>query len=258
MSETYVTELTFGNQSLVRATESGTGFIRRTLVIGASVFDPSSLFTSGKLGAWYDPSDLSTLFQDSAGTTPVTADGQSVGKIVDKSGNGNHLTASGAARPLYKTSSGLSWLLFDGASNVVMTASGRTWAATSDFYTAVRATAVNNMMFTDSPISSWLGAMESGGFASPPCSGVGAPIDIVNGVTVSPDNRDNFYNLMAGMDKLYEADNATIAYGTAGIGVIGSFIFNGRLYGMIICSNVNSSSRASVRTWLGAKAGLSL
>lgn len=34
---------------------------------------------------WYDPSDLSTLFQDSAGTTPVTAVNGPVGLILDKS-----------------------------------------------------------------------------------------------------------------------------------------------------------------------------
>jgi len=44
-----------------------------------------ALFASGEQGAWYDPSDLSTMFQDSAGTTPVTADGQPVGLILDKS-----------------------------------------------------------------------------------------------------------------------------------------------------------------------------
>lgn len=44
-----------------------------------------ALFASGEQGAWYDPSDLTTMFQDSAGTTPVTADGQPVGLILDKS-----------------------------------------------------------------------------------------------------------------------------------------------------------------------------
>jgi len=52
---------------------------------GSAGFSPLSLFASGEQGAWYDPSDLSTMFQDSAGTTPVTADGQPVGLILDKS-----------------------------------------------------------------------------------------------------------------------------------------------------------------------------
>ena len=48
-------------------------------------FSPASLFAGGTEGAWYDPSDLSTLFQDSAGTTPVTASGQLLGLRLDKS-----------------------------------------------------------------------------------------------------------------------------------------------------------------------------
>ena len=48
-------------------------------------FSPLSLFSGGAPGAWYDPSDYSTLFQDSAGTTPVTAVEQPVGLMLDKS-----------------------------------------------------------------------------------------------------------------------------------------------------------------------------
>ena len=52
---------------------------------GGSPFSPLSLFSGGAPGAWYDPSDYSTLFQDSAGTTPVTAVEQPVGLMLDKS-----------------------------------------------------------------------------------------------------------------------------------------------------------------------------
>lgn len=52
-------------------------------------------------GAWFDPEDMSTMFQDSAGTTPVTAMEQPVGKWLDKSGSGNHATQSiTASRPV--------------------------------------------------------------------------------------------------------------------------------------------------------------
>ena len=51
----------------------------------AGAFSPFSLFSAGEVGAWYDPSDLTTMFQDRAGTTPVTADSQTVGLILDKS-----------------------------------------------------------------------------------------------------------------------------------------------------------------------------
>lgn len=44
----------------------------------------SSLFLYGEQGVWYDPSGLTTLFQDSSGTTPVTAVEQPVGFMWDK------------------------------------------------------------------------------------------------------------------------------------------------------------------------------
>jgi len=67
-----------------------------------SAFRPVDLFANSEQGAWYDPSDLSTLFQNSAGTTPVTADGDPVGLAVDKSGNAvNAVQSVSASRPVY-------------------------------------------------------------------------------------------------------------------------------------------------------------
>lgn len=50
-----------------------------------------------------DFSNTSNLFQDAAGATPVTADGDPIGLVMDISGNGLHFTQAGDARPLYKT-----------------------------------------------------------------------------------------------------------------------------------------------------------
>lgn len=50
-----------------------------------SLFGPASLFAGGAQGVWYDPSDFTSLYQDSAGTTPVTAFEQPVGLMLDKS-----------------------------------------------------------------------------------------------------------------------------------------------------------------------------
>ena len=36
-----------------------------------STWSPLDLFVQNEQGAWYDPSDLSTMFQDSAGSIPV-------------------------------------------------------------------------------------------------------------------------------------------------------------------------------------------
>ena len=88
----------------------------------ASGFNPGAALLPGAAAlAWHDPSDLTTMFQDRAGTTPVTAAGQTVGHIRDKAG-GYHLTAvSDAARGIYQTSGGLHWIEFDGVNDGYVT-----------------------------------------------------------------------------------------------------------------------------------------
>lgn len=44
-----------------------------------------SLFANNKQGFVYDPNDLTTMFQDAAGTVPITGAGQAVGLLLDKS-----------------------------------------------------------------------------------------------------------------------------------------------------------------------------
>ena len=51
---------------------------------GGSRFSPSSLFSSGEQGVWYDPSDLTTMFQDDTSAAPAVI-GQPVGLMLDKS-----------------------------------------------------------------------------------------------------------------------------------------------------------------------------
>ena len=51
----------------------------------SSGFSPTSLFSAGEQGFWLEPSDLTTMFQDRDGTTPVTTPGQTVGLRLDKS-----------------------------------------------------------------------------------------------------------------------------------------------------------------------------
>lgn len=88
-----------------------------------TIFSPLSLFAAGEQGFWYDPSDFSTLFQDSAGTIPVTATTQPVGRILDKSGRGNHATqVTSTARPtLQQDANGKYYLSFDGVDDFLVT-----------------------------------------------------------------------------------------------------------------------------------------
>lgn len=89
-----------------------------------SAYNPLSLFAAGEQGVWYDPSDMSTLFQDAAGTIPVTTAGQPVGLMLDKSGRGNHATQPTAtSRPILQFANGLWSLLFDGVDDRLVTGS---------------------------------------------------------------------------------------------------------------------------------------
>lgn len=81
---------------------------------GGAAFSPKSLFANGEEGAWYDPSDLSSMFQNSDGTTAVAV-GDPVGYIADKSGNGNHaIQATSTKRPTLRQDGSLYYLDFEG------------------------------------------------------------------------------------------------------------------------------------------------
>ena len=97
------------------------------------VYNPATLFSAGQQGSWYDPSDFASMFQDSAGTVPVTATTQPVGRIDDKSGRGNHATqATAAARPVLQIdASGRYFLAFDGVDDFLESTADVIGAASS-------------------------------------------------------------------------------------------------------------------------------
>ena len=64
----------------------GVSAIRLPMVLGESFNQIiKSLFANGEQGFAYDPNDLTTMFQDAAGTVPVTGAGQPVELVLDKS-----------------------------------------------------------------------------------------------------------------------------------------------------------------------------
>lgn len=90
----------------------------------ATASEPSNFFPFPSipgLAAWFDFSDASTLFTD-AGTTQVSADGNAIYQVNDKSGITTPLVQTTAGdRPLYKT-------------NIVNGKSVARFAATDDIY----------------------------------------------------------------------------------------------------------------------------
>lgn len=85
--------MTFGRFGFGFGFTGGKG-VRRDPAIG--------VFSSGEQGFYYNFSILSSLFQDTAGTTPVTAATQPIGLVKDQSGRGNDATQSSVARPIWQ------------------------------------------------------------------------------------------------------------------------------------------------------------
>ena len=105
-----------------------------TNILGAGRFDPASWFAAGEQGAWYDPSDFTTLFQDSAGTIPVTAVEQPVGLMLDKSQSlalGNEIIVNGNfATDTWWTKSAASITIAGGVGVATSAANGEGWYRT--------------------------------------------------------------------------------------------------------------------------------
>ena len=100
----------------------------KTFVMGSSLKTLTqlikALFANSEQGFAYDPNDLTTLYQDAAGTIPVTATGQPVGLMKDKSGNNNHaFQTTSATRPILRKNAvtGANYLEFDGSDDFLMT-----------------------------------------------------------------------------------------------------------------------------------------
>jgi hypothetical protein len=243
-----------------------------------------ALFKNGEQGVWYDPSDLSTLFQDAAGTTPVTAMGQPVGLMLDKSGRGNHATQStSASRPiLQQDADGRFYLSCDGVDDGMATASidftatdkMTVWAGIrklSDAATGIvaelssTANSNNGTFYLVAPLG---GATVSSSFRGTSqtfltVSGLASPISCI--ITFTG-------NIAAPMH--YIKANAITPISSSislGSGNYGNYLlylfrrggatlpFNGNFYGMVIRgAQSNPKQISQVEKYLAAKTGVSL
>lgn len=260
---------------------------------GGLPFDPATLFAASQKGVWYDPSDLSTLFQNSNGTTAVAV-GDPVGYIADKSGNGRHaIQATAGNRPTLQSSGGLFWLQFDGsndtlaATSVDLSASSALgWATSftpSSTSTSVVAEFGANVNATNKTFALFFNFTSAGQLrAACNTGGTGDSVTTVstslgNGVTslVSFQNMD--ITQAAAVSKLPLRVNGAAASVTVpgdgdGAGTVfssqtlnigarsgGTFPAAMKLYGMLLRGTAFSAGElGQIESYMGAKAGLSI
>ncbi len=251
-----------------------------------AVFSPASLSPD----LWLQADDLTTLFQTVTGTTAVASDSDVVGTWKDKSGNGKDFAAlaNDTTRPLYHTSAGLSWVEGDGINDLLRRASalGMYSAGACSRFMAIKAglqgsgkeviaernSASGNAIYA--LLTSTLSASHIAQYlrndgnttilaSSPALTGVVDGTDRVLGITDSGSHMAVYANGTAGATADYTRSGVltldrTGIFGDEGAGTPGSWLA-ARIYALVVVNRVLSSGEiASLVTYLGVKAGLSI
>lgn len=255
----------------------------------AAPFSPARWFRAGEQGVWYRPKEIATLYQDSAGTTPVTAATDRIGKILDKSGNGNHSIQATANDRLtwgLDATTGKYYFGFDGLTSSVASAATINFSGTnritvvagvykaSDAATAmlaeisVNATTQSGAWFLTAPNTNG-GANYGGrvrgdqagatviptGFAAPHYAVLSLQCDISADVNILRVNGN------AGTSSATDQGAGNFGNHTLYIGrrAGATLPFNGNLYGLIVCGAARSTSEiARAERWMAAEMGISI
>lgn len=223
--------------------------------------------------AFYDPSDLSTLFQDNAATTPAGV-GDPVRVMLDKSGNARHMRAgSDDARPVLQSSGGLYWLEGDGVNTLMVADDGVMFSTT--VYTAL---ACRLLSFSTSFPGILRHAAGTGGSAAGRQPLVYFDSTLPTRCFTQYGTTNMFVNLGASvvgvdlvMDSYVEPSGAYLnsnGVSTTGAGVtltntspeamriFGTSLSNARFYGAIRTHTIPSAGQqAQMRAWLAARSG---
>ena len=235
-------------------------------------WQPQSLFAAGGAGALYDASDLSSLFQDAAGTVAVTAPGQPVGRMLDRSGNGCHLVqATPANCPEYRRdAAGRGYLFSDGAGDILQ-AGFNGWAAPSALYWAGKSTAssaagivgigvqynATACRFGTLGTAIWTAAVPTadnreslasaaGGFSALALRGVRASASLIEAV----------HN---GVVTAAAAPAASLGTARTGQICLGSTGYQGEFYtGLLIARALSSTEASRLFGWMAQRAGISV
>lgn len=240
---------------------------------------PRTGFTPASLNPelFVDVSDTSTLFQDAAGTTPVTSAGDPVRLVLDKSGNGNHLTApSDAARPVYQTDGTYHWLEFDGVDDYVEAATRFGFSAnpamlvTAGLRPSTYGEGVERIWHIgDNVNGSISGALGSGGLSWRHNNGFRSFPVVAEGsdyvVSHSRQSGDNYNQQLCFLDGVSQVEVSSLGgfpVDTAAKFVVASNgtdnILGMRLYSLVVMGGHADGQRVQLEKWSAQKAGVTL
>lgn len=211
-------------------------------------------------GAWWDPTDWSSLYQTTDTSTPVLLDADPVRRISDKSGLGNHWIApSTSARARVVATGAYKRLKYDGLDDGYSVVFPGNLAASMSAYIAFN-------RLTD---AKWvLGGSSSGGYfaiadASASGQGAGAGLTMrVNGAAIGTTRQNLLDACPENTPVVLSVENMSLGsfWGTPNsfyAGNYASFQFSGEMAGYIFCPTPTTTKRATIEQWLAAKAGIS-
>lgn len=219
------------------------------------------LFSNGEQGAVYEVSP-EYLYQDAAGTIPVTASGDPVGYVRDLSGNGHHATQSvSASRPIYRTDGVLHWLEFDGVDDYL---SLGTFPMPTDFWQALSYDTNGDtagLFWTHNDAATpWTHIFQSGSTNAALTEFTSFNQLHVDGNSASYTTRDSIFNLIAGNHVTVWNSTTVGADGAWRFGKYTSpaFILSGKLYGMVWRDRLTDIERGDLEQYLATLNGVTL
>ena len=214
-----------------------------------------ALFAGGRVGGMWDKGDLSTLFQDTAGATPVTAVTQPIARVNDKSGLGNHATQPTAgSRSLYQVVSGYGCAQFDATDDALLFPA-ITFGGAFNTFVAGKVTGgtsgIHLWRTADSGGGYW-GVYQSGSALSATAAAVGSPSYFKDGAPISPETREQIYTLINGVDSVLESIGVALSAETAlqfsGYGA--GFNFQGNAHRVLMISGtLTAAEKLLCRRW---------
>jgi len=229
-------------------------------------FNPGQLFGGGETGDWWSVADISTLFQDSAGATPVAASGDPVGRIVGKTNSNALVQGTSARKGIYTVSGGLKYIIFDGADDGIgaaftmgatftriMIGQQVSWTIGHSIWDGV---STNKARVYQNGTTPRLTFYSGSGLLTNPDMTIGANhvlTELWNGVSSQAAIDNNSYT--TGNTGTATADGLTVgASDTGGTSAANIWWFGGVMISRIL----TSQEIANCRTYFGALAGLSL
>ena len=231
----------------------------------------TSLFSSNEQGAIYIPKPIvkgaQALFQDAAGTVPVTSDGDPVGRMLDQSGNGYHAIQTVSAERIgYSEPNGLlqdqvdDSIIISGLSLTPATGT-KTWTLCvgySDLGT-------ESIILLSNGVNSaqWVGIGDSGSTSTRLSDGAAQGSVWFNGVLESPAARGDMWTLLAasGVVVIEFQVNDTTDWNAPVIGKYGAGDFYGLKtseFYLLREGALTESERKDVEAYAAERAGITL